>query len=149
MTSKSILNKEISGEIGVGSFNTLRQNIRYSSGLLKNKFAFSSSLSYLKSDGFRDNSSTEGFTYFGEFGYFGKKNIVKLWGFSGRSKNDMAWLATTKEQINEDYKYNLNSEEEVDQFNQNLVSLNWINCSSLFKAINKPSIAGFSTKEIP
>lgn len=127
MTSKSILNKEISGEIGVGSFNTLRQNIRYSSGLLKNKFAFSSSLSYLKSDGFRDNSSTEGFTYFGEFGYFGKKNIVKLWGFSGRSKNDMAWLATTKEQINEDYKYNLNSEEEVDQFNQNLVSLNWIN----------------------
>jgi iron complex outermembrane receptor protein len=127
MTSKSILNKEISGEIGVGSFNTLRQNIRYSSGLLKNKFAFSSSLSYLKSDGFRDNSSTEGFTYFGEFGYFDKKNIVKLWGFSGRSKNDMAWLATTKEQINEDYKYNLNSEEEVDQFNQNLVSLNWIN----------------------
>jgi iron complex outermembrane receptor protein len=127
LETKSLLKKEISAEIGYGSFNTFRGSGGFTTGLIKDKLSFSSRFSYLKSDGFRRNSGTEGFTYFGQAGYFGKRDIVKLYGFTGESKNQMAWLAPNDSMINNDYRINLNTPDEKDKFRQTFVALNWIN----------------------
>jgi iron complex outermembrane receptor protein len=127
LESKSLLKKETTAEVGIGSFDTYRTSFGFTTPLIKDKLAFSSRISYLKSNGFRDNSGTEGFTYFGQVGYFGKNNIIKAWGFTGGSKNQMAWLAPNDSLIETNYKINLNSNREVDKFNQSLASLNWVN----------------------
>jgi len=127
LETKSLLKKELSSDVGFGSFNTFRSNIGYTSGLLKDKFAFSSRLSYLTSDGFRYNSGTKGWTYFGQGGYFGKSDIVKVYGFTGQSNNGMAWLAPNDSIIKNDYRTNLNTPDEKDKFGQNFIALNWIN----------------------
>jgi len=128
LETKSLLEEDGSVEVGMGSFNTFKVSGGYTSGL-RGKFAYSSRISYLRSDGFRDNSGTEGFTYFGQGAYYGDKNILRLYGFSGMSKNQMAWFAPTDSLISRNYRLNMNTPDEVDNFNQNLVSLNWINYS--------------------
>lgn len=127
LETNSLLKKETTAEVGIGSFDTYKTSFGFTTPLIKDKLAFSSRISYLKSNGFRNNSGTEGFTYFGQVGYFGKKNIIKAWGFTGGSKNQMAWLAPTDSLIETDYKINLNSNQERDRFNQSLASLNWVN----------------------
>lgn len=130
MKTRSPLKKELRADLGYGSFNTQRYTVGFSSGLMKDsRFAFRSNLSYLETDGFRYNSGTKGRTAFNEIGYYGDKNTIKLWGFNGRSENQMAWLAPNDSLINEDYRTNLNSPDEIDDFNQNLVALNWVNYS--------------------
>lgn len=128
LETKSLLKEEGSVEVGMGSFNTFKVSGGYTSGL-KGKFAYSSRMSYLRSDGFRENSGTEGFTYFGQGAYYGDKNILKIYGFSGVSKNQMSWFAPTDSMIKQNYRVNINQPDEVDRFNQNLVSINWINYS--------------------
>ena len=130
MKTRSPLKRELRADIGYGSFNTQRYTVGFSSGLFKySRFAFRSNISYLETDGFRYNSGTKGRTAFNEIGYYGDKNTVKIWGFNGRSENQMAWFAPNDSLINEDYRTNLNSPDEVDDFDQNLVAINWINYS--------------------
>ena len=127
LETKSLLKKEATSEVGVGSFNTFKGSAGFTTGLIKEKVSFSSRFSYLRSDGFRRNSGTEGFTYFGQAGYFGKRDIVKLYGFIGKSRNQMAWWAPNDSMIRNDYRVNLNTPEEKDLFGQNFVALNWVN----------------------
>jgi len=127
METKSPLSKELKFGLGGGSYGTIFGNFGYSSGLLRNKFAFSSNISYLESNGFRYHSGTDGLNYFGQFAYFGKKNIIKVYEFTGVSRNGMSWLAPSDSILNFDIRKNLNSEEERDKFNQNLGVINWIN----------------------
>lgn len=138
METKSLLNKEIVGQIGVGSFSTNSTYLEYSSGLI-GKVAFSSSVSYLQTDGFRDRSGTDGYNYFGQFGYFGKKDIIKFYGFSGLSKNDLSYIPIDKESLDNNYRINFNSIDDRDKFGQNFASINWIN-SSLSNTIFNSSI---------
>lgn len=127
LETNQLINPEVTGEVGMGSFNTFKTSYGFTTGLLKDKFSFSSRFSHLTSDGFRYNSYTKGYTYFGQAGYFTKNNIIKVYGFSGQSSNGMAWLAPTKYDIDKDYRTNLNTNEEKDKFNQNFISLNWVN----------------------
>jgi iron complex outermembrane receptor protein len=126
MELKSILDREIIGQIGLGSFGTNSTYLEYSSGLL-GKVAFSSSLNYLQTDGFRENSGSDGYNYFGQLGFFNKKNILKLYGFSGMSMNDLSYIPIDKESLNQNYRINFNSPNDRDRFGQNFAALNWIN----------------------
>ncbi len=116
---------QISGELGTGSFETNRYSLGYSSGDIKN-FSFSSRIGYLSTDGFRDHSGSNGYNYFGQLGYFGKKDKIKVYGFIGESSNQLSWIPIDRQTLNQNYRINLNGINEVDKFKQNLISLNWI-----------------------
>jgi len=124
--TKSLLSKEMIAQFGTGSFGTSSTNLEYSSGLI-GKIAFSSSLSYLQTDGFRDHSGSNGHNYFGQFGYFGKNNILKIYGFIGESNNNLSYIPVDKATLSQDYKINFNSLSDIDRFAQNFASINWIN----------------------
>jgi iron complex outermembrane receptor protein len=115
---------------GAGSFESEKISLKYNTGFFgKSKTASSFSYSKLNSSGFRRNSGTNGETIFGQVGYFGDKNTIKIYGFRGNSINQMAWLPVTKDLIDKDYKTNLNSPDEMDNFNQNFIAATWVNYS--------------------
>lgn len=119
---------EISITAGAGSFESERVSLKYKSGFIgKSKFAGSLSYSKLNTNGFRYNSGSNGETVFGQFGYYGNKNTIKVYGFRGSSVNQMSWIPVDIETIRKDYRTNLNSTEEFDNFNQNFIATTWIN----------------------
>ncbi len=135
METKPSNKEEFSGQMGIGSFRTNSNSLNYSSGMI-GKISFSSSISYLHTDGFRDRSGTDGYTYFGQVGYSGRKNIIKILGFSGESKNDLSYISIDKESLDQNYKINFNSITDKDKFGQNFASINWVNSNISNVTIN-------------
>lgn len=126
METKSPISKEMIAQMGFGSFGTSSTYLDYSSGLL-GKFAFSSSMSYLQTNGFRENSGSDGHTYFGQVGHFSRGNIIKLLGFIGESKNQLSYIPIDRESLSQNYRINLNHYSDKDRFAQRFSSINWIN----------------------
>lgn len=115
------------GSFGYDKISTMFA-VKYSTGYLGNtKFAGSMNFNMVNTDGFRKNSASRGQNVFTQFGYYGTKNTVKVYGFSGPVYNQMAWLPVPIDSINKDYRTNLNRKEEKDRFNQNFIALTWIN----------------------
>ena len=108
-----------------GSFDTYRGSAEAKSGLLDNKFAFYTRFTSTKSNGYRHHSGTDSYSFFFSGGYFGEKDLVKLTAFTGRTKNDLAYLAVALPDIEADPKTNYVSENDIDDFGQSLVQLEY------------------------
>lgn len=107
--------------------NNANFNGFYSSGLNKNGLAFQLGGSYSQNDGFKEHSQNDGGSIYYGIGLFKKNNIVKLYGFSGLTHNQLSFYGVPMDSLSLNYRKNLNSETDRDTFNQNFVSLNWIN----------------------
>lgn len=112
--------------VGYGSFNNYRAYAEYNSGLINNKALYIRG-SYLHSDGYKERSANTSRSIFYSGGIFNKKNTWKLTSFMGRQKNQMAWLGSTKEILDQNPKVNANSPNEDDEFMQSLFQLQHIN----------------------
>ena len=77
-----------------GSFNTMRNNVRFGTGLLNGKFAFDGRLSRITSDGYIDRASSDLKSFYLSGGYHGEKTMVKFVTFSGTEKTYQAWYGT-------------------------------------------------------
>lgn len=123
---KNGLNKGGSFEVGYGSFNSKRFNANYSTGLDSNKLALFMSVSSYGSDGYKNNSASEGNSLFLSGGYFGDKNILKFTAFNGQSFNQMAWLAVDENDLKKDHRTSYHTPDEDDRFNQSHAQLQYI-----------------------
>ena len=108
-----------------GSFDTYRGSAEVKSGLMDNKFAFYSRFTSTKSNGYRHHTGTDSYSFFLSGGYFGEKDLVKLTAFTGRTKNDLAYLPVALPDIEADPKTNYVSENDMDDFGQHLVQLEY------------------------
>ena len=81
------------GEISnsLGSFNTIKNTVRFGTGLLNNNWTFEGRLSQLKSDGYIDRASSDLKSYYLSGGYVGEKTMLKAVVFSGHEKTYQAW----------------------------------------------------------
>lgn len=129
---KTGIEKEVSAQIGYGSFNTQRANITYGSGINK-KLAFYTGVSAYQSDGYKYNSGGQGYSAFVSGGYYGGKNVIKFTGFTGRSLNKMAWFAVSEDDIKKDPRTNYNPVGENDDFTQSFGQLQYV------RSINRKS----------
>ena len=66
----------------VGSFNSLKNNIEFGTGLLNGKFAFDGRLSRISSDGYIDRSSSELQSFYFSAGYYAENSSLKAIVFS-------------------------------------------------------------------
>jgi len=110
-------------QVGAGSYNTKRISTGFNTGLMKSGFAVYGRFSNTQSDGYRYNSGTYGNTLFTSLGYFSKKNTLKLTFFSGHSTNQMAYLASSEFDINNDRRNNPLTPKETDDFRQDFIQL--------------------------
>jgi len=98
------LSQEARAEVNtsVGSFNTQKYNAIFSTGLLKDRWAFEGRLSQITSDGFVDRASSDLQSYYLSGGYFGKKRCVKFITFGGDEVTYQSWYGTPEARLRND-----------------------------------------------
>nr|WP_315149419.1 TonB-dependent receptor [uncultured Flavobacterium sp.] len=97
-----------SGEISssYGSFNTNKNTVKFSTGLMNDHFEIAGRLSTLKSDGYVDRASSDLKSYFLQGTYVGKTTLIKALAFGGTQKTYQAWYGLDAEKLEEDRTFN-------------------------------------------
>lgn len=123
--SVNLMDDKPSGDIELvgGTFNTYRASVGVKTGLMKNKTAFFTRFSTFKTDGYRYNSGTDSYSFYGSGGYFGKKDLIKFTAFIGRSKNGLAYSPVAISDIKADPKTNYLNENDIDDFGQGFLQI--------------------------
>ena len=82
-----------------GSFHTMRNNIRFGTGLLDNNWSFQGSFSRIQSDGYIDRATSDLKSYYLSGGYYGEKTILKALAFGGRERTYQAWYGVPERKM--------------------------------------------------
>lgn len=89
-------------EFDYGSFNTLKSNLSFGTGLLKDKFTLDGRLSKISSDGFIDRAWSDLKSFYVSGGYYTGKTIMRLYVFSGLEETYQAWNGVPKARLDSD-----------------------------------------------
>lgn len=118
--SSTLYQDEASGsaELVAGSFGTVRGSVGMNTGLMDNKWAFSSRFTTFTSDGYRYNTDSDSRSFFGSAGYFGEKDLLKFTGFIGKTQNGLSYSPVAISEIREDPRTNPLNENDRDDFGQ-------------------------------
>ena len=128
-----------SGEISssYGSFNSNKNTVKFSTGLLNDHFELAGRLSTIKSDGYVDRASSDLKSYFLQGTYVGKTTLIKALVFGGTEKTYQSWNGIDAETLNSDRTYNSAGkykdeagnvhfyDNETDNYKQNHYQLHW------------------------
>lgn len=84
---------DANGEISnsVGSFNTRKHTVKFSTGLVNNTFELTGRLSNLYSDGYIDRASSKLNSYFLQGTFMNEGTLIKALVFGGNEKTYQAW----------------------------------------------------------
>ena len=74
-----------------GSFNTIKNTVRFGTGLMDRKWNFEGRLSNIQSDGFIDRAKSDLKSYYFSGSYLGKNSSIQVLVFSGHEKTYQAW----------------------------------------------------------
>ncbi|MBE8725460.1 TonB-dependent receptor [Flavobacterium hungaricum] len=138
MLTDSYANKA-TGEISssAGSFNSLKNTVKFSTGLLNDHFEIAGRLSAMKSDGYVDRASSDLKSYFLQGTYVGKTTLIKALVFGGTQKTYQSWNGIDGETLNSDRTYNSAGkftdefgntrfyDNETDNYDQDHYQLHW------------------------
>tara|TARA_B100001113_G_scaffold221910_1_gene181968 strand:+ start:431 stop:2605 length:2175 start_codon:yes stop_codon:yes gene_type:complete len=94
----------------IGSFNTIKNSVGFSTGFIDNKFELSGRLSRIKSSGYIDRSGSKLRSYFLQGIYKDENTLVKLLNFAGHEITDQAWFGLDSETLKKNRKYNFAGE---------------------------------------
>ncbi|MBF6641215.1 TonB-dependent receptor [Flavobacterium sp. J49] len=97
-------NGEISNSFG--SFNTRKHTVKFSSGLLNNRFELAGRLSNIDSQGYIDRAASDLKSYFLQGTYVGKTTLIKALVFGGTEKTYQSWNGIDGFTMNEDRTFN-------------------------------------------
>ena len=111
-------------QVQVGSFGAQRVTAGFNSGL-QNGFAAYGRVSALRTNGYRDHSGVAGRTGFLGAGWFGQRDIVKLTALVGQLYDTLSYTGATREQLQQNWRFNPLAPSERDKFGQQMVSLAW------------------------
>ena len=100
MTTES-LTTEFSGEasLSYGSYNTNKQAVGISSGLMGGHWAVDARLTHIGSDGYIDRGSTDLKSYLFQGGYYNGRTMVKLLSFGGKAKTYLTYNGVTEKDM--------------------------------------------------
>ncbi len=133
------ISKKAFGQISssIGSFNTLRNNLKFSTGLLNDHIEISGRLSRITSDGYIDRAASELDSYFLQGAFKNENTLVKTVLFGGHEITYQAWYGIDAATLESDRTFNPSGiytdengdtqfyENEVDNYKQNHAQLLW------------------------
>ena len=90
----------------LGSFNTVKNSVGFSTGFIKDKFELSGRLSRIKSSGYIDRSGSKLRSYFLQGIYKDKNTLLKILNFAGHEITDQAWFGVDSSTLETNRKYN-------------------------------------------
>ena len=110
----------------IGSYNTLKNNIEFGSGLINNKFAFDARLSRISSDGYIDRATSNLKSLYVQGTYFDNNSTLKGIIFSGNERTYQAWDGVPLIYLDSNRTFNsLTYENEVDNYAQTHYQLHY------------------------
>ncbi len=121
----------------IGSFNTMRNNIKFSTGMLNDHVEISGRLSQLNSDGFIDRARADMDSYFLQGAYKDDNTVIKALLFGGHEITYQAWYGIDAETLESDRTFNPSGiytdengvtqfyDNEVDNYKQDHAQLLW------------------------
>lgn len=131
--------RKATGEISssAGSFNTFKNTVKFSTGLLNDHFEIAGRLSTIKTHGYIDRGSADLKSYFLQGTYVGKTTLIKALVFGGTQKTYQSWNGIDGETLNENRTFNSAGmytdeagnvrfyDNETDNYNQDHYQLHW------------------------
>ncbi|WP_424003134.1 TonB-dependent receptor [Maribacter sp. IgM3_T14_3] len=121
----------------VGSFNTLRNNLKFSTGHLNDHVEISGRLSKINSDGYIDRAKSDLDSYFLQGAYKDDNTLIKALIFGGHEVTYQAWYGIDAQTLKDDRTFNPSGiytdldgntqfhDNEVDDYKQNHAQLLW------------------------
>lgn len=133
------VSKDASGEISnsIGSFNTRKHTVKFSTGLLNDHFEIAGRLSNISSDGYIDRASTDLKSYFLQGSYVDDNTLIKAVMFGGSEVTYQSWFGIDAETLANDRTFNPAGiytdddgniqfyDREVDDYMQDHYQLHW------------------------
>jgi iron complex outermembrane receptor protein len=117
--------REMTALVSAGSFGTYRTAVAGQTGRVGSGLAFYGRLLFGGTDGFRDHSGVDQHTVFFGARRQGERSNFKLFGFSGRERTQLAFLAVDPDTLESDLRANPLSPVERDRFGQDFVQAQW------------------------
>ncbi|GAA3727316.1 MULTISPECIES: TonB-dependent receptor [Flavobacterium] len=131
--------RKATGEISssAGSFNTIKNTVKFSTGLLNDHFEIAGRLSTIKTHGYIDRGSADLKSYFLQGTYVGKTTLIKALVFGGTEKTYQSWNGIDAETLNTNRTFNSAGmytddagnvhfyDNETDNYNQDHYQLHW------------------------
>ena len=110
----------------VGSYNTLKHTVKFSTGKLDQSFELSGRLSKIDSDGYIDRAFSDLKSYFLQGTYSKGNTLIKALSFGGHEKTYQSWYGLSKEQLLENRRQNpYTYENEIDNYKQDHYQFHW------------------------
>ena len=110
----------------IGSFNTIKNNIEFGSGLLDNHLSFDGRLSQIRSDGYMDRSFADLNSFYLSAGHYGESSIFKAIIFTGHERTYQTWNGVPKSYLDTNRTFNpYNYDNEVDDYGQTHFQLHY------------------------
>jgi iron complex outermembrane receptor protein len=142
--------EEAYGQIStsIGSFNTLRNNLKFSTGLLNNQVEISGRLSKINSDGYIDRAESDLDSYFLQGAFKDDNTLIKGLLFGGHEITNQAWYGIDAQMLQYDRTFNPSGiytdldgntqfhNNEVDDYKQDHAQLLWNEKISEFWSTN-------------
>ena len=122
----------------IGSFNTLKNTINFSSGRNTNGFNFNGRISKINSDGYIDRAYSDLFSYQLSASWSNENNFIKFMIMNGKEQTYQAWNGTPKDSLETNPTFNPAGimydkngnfigyyENEIDKYNQTYYQLHY------------------------
>lgn len=88
-----------SASLSYGSYNTNKQGVNISSGLITDRWVVDARLTHIGSDGYIERGSTDLKSYMAQVGYYGTNTKVKLLSFGGAAKTYLTYNGVSREDM--------------------------------------------------
>ncbi|MBT6169460.1 MAG: TonB-dependent receptor [Flavobacteriaceae bacterium] len=110
----------------VGSYNTFKHTVKFSTGKINDAFEISGRLSKIDSDGYIERAFSDLKSYFLQGSYVHGNTFIKALTFGGHEKTYQSWFGVTKEQILENRRQNpYTYKNEIDNYKQDHYQFHW------------------------
>ncbi len=131
--------KKSNGEISnsFGSFNSRKHTVKFSTGLMNDRFEIAGRLSNIASDGYIDRASSDLKSYFLQGTYVGETTLIKALVFGGKERTYQAWNGIDRATLESNRQFNSSGiytdidgnirhyDDETDNYQQDHYQLHW------------------------
>ena len=126
-----------------GSYSTMKNNLKFGTGLLNNRFSFDGRISKISSDGYIDRASSNLKSLFIQGNYFAEDYVLNALMFTGNERTYQAWYGVPLSYLDTNRTFNpYTYKNEVDDYSQSHYQLHF---TKQINNLSKLNISGHYT----
>ena len=119
ITSELTSDRGMNITTGMGSYNTKKFNAQFNSGLVNNTYAVSARFSKITTDGYRERSNVDLWSYFLSASRYGVKTTTKINIYGGPEVTHASWDGSSEADLSTNHRHNpISYPNTIDNFNQ-------------------------------